>query len=371
MSYQGYVQSGSSKWTINTVNHLREENQLVLFNQHNGKYTHTNAYGTEVLIELENGYEWGSNKTLKAKVLKIEKGIGNMAIPKGKVVLSGHGTGADELNQLSIGDEVDVFLGITLNANNTINYTQMTGGDNYATMLLNGVVEQSSVWNELHPRTGLGYSQTGDTLIFCVVDGRGVSIGATTKQLAQIMKSAGAYTAFNMDGGGSSCMYVAEYGGPVNKTSDGTERAVANSIFVVSTAPTDNEIVTIKPYKSSISLPIYGEYTPQFRAYNQYGVLLTPDLQNVVLTCPASLGTIEGNKFIATGHTPGNIIATYNGNITATIAVNFEPVSKIQIRLDSVIVDNRKEYPVEVVATTTSGDTPISSNALSWSVDNN
>jgi len=370
MSYNGSVQFGASNWILNSVNHLRGDNQLVLFNRHNGKYTHTNDYGTEVLIELLDGYNWGSNKTLKAKVVNIQKGVGNSAIPKGKAVLSGHGTAAANLDQLSVNDEIDLRLNLTLNANSTSNFLQMSGSDNYKTMLKNGVVEQTSVWNELHPRTGLGFSQSKDTVIFCVVDGRGLSIGVTTKQLAQLMKSAGAYTAFNMDGGGSSAMYVSEYGGPVNRTSDGNERAVANSVFIVSTAPTDNQISILKPYRSSILLPVYGEHIPQFYGYNQYGVLLNSDVQGVVLTCPETLGTIYGTKFIASGNTPGNITATYKDNVTASIAVNLLPVSNLRIRLDSVMVDNRSDYPIEVVATTAGGETLISPAALNWNVSN-
>lgn len=370
MSYNGNVKFGSETWQINTVNHLREENKLVLFNTQNGKYTRTNAYGTEVLVELLPGNSWGTNKTLKAKVLKIEKGVGNMAIPKGKAILSGHGTAATQLDKLSVNDEIDIRLNLTISTNNVSNFLQMTGGDNYKTMLLNGVVEQTSVWNELHPRTGLGFSQAKDTVIFCVVDGRGLSIGATTKQLAILMKSAGAYTAFNMDGGGSSTMYVAEYGKAVNTTSDGTERSVANSVYVVSTAPTDNQINQLRPYQPAVLLPQYGEHIPKFYGYNQYGVLLNSDVQGVTLSCPASLGKIEGNKFIATGNTPGNITATYNGNVTVNIPVSFLPVSNLRIRLDSVITDNRVDYPIEVVASTSGGDALISPAALNWTVTN-
>lgn len=370
MSYNGNVKFGSETWQINTVNHLREENKLVLFNTQNGKYTRTNAYGTEVLVELLPGNSWGTNKTLKAKVLKIEKGAGNMAIPKGKAILSGHGTAATQLDKLSVNDEIDIRLNLTISTNNVSNFLQMTGGDNYKTMLLNGVVEQTSVWNELHPRTGLGFSQAKDTVIFCVVDGRGLSIGATTKQLAILMKSAGAYTAFNMDGGGSSTMYVAEYGKAVNTTSDGTERSVANSVYVVSTAPTDNQINQLRPYQPAVLLPQYGEHIPKFYGYNQYGVLLNSDVQGVTLSCPASLGKIEENKFIATGNTPGNITATYNGNVTVNIPVSFLPVSDLKIRLDSVITDNRSDYAIEVVATTSGGDALISPAALNWTVTN-
>ena len=368
MSYEGYYVLGEDTTTINSVNHTRGENRLVLFNQLNGKYTHTNQYGTEVLIELLDGHNWGSNRTLQAKVIKIEAGVGNMAIPEGQAVLSGHGTTAAKLNLLSENDVITIDINLKMNGNLS-HYAQMTSGDGYAPMLWNGVVEQSNIWNELHPRTGLGFSQDKKALIFCVVDGRsGVSTGVTTKQLAELMKSAGAYTAFNMDGGGSSCMYISEYGGPVNQVSDGNERAVGNSIFVVSTAPTDNEVGIIKPYKSSISLPLYGEHIPQFYGYNQYETLLNSDLQGVVLSCPESLGTIVGNKFIATGTTSGAITATYNETVTALIQVDFVPVSAIAIRLDSVIVDNRSDYPVDVVATTEFGTAPISSAALVWTV---
>ncbi len=371
ISYNGMVYFGNNTSNIHTVNHLRNENQLVLYNRHNGKYTRTNPHGTEVLVELLPDNTWSTNRTLKAKVLKIEKGVGNMPIPKGQAVLSGHGTSADFLNQLSVNNEIEIRLELSVNGNNQSNFTLMSGGDSYATMLKNGLIEQGNVWNELHPRTGIGYSQNRDTLIFAVIDGRGLSAGATTKQFAYLMKSAGAYTAFNMDGGGSSSMYISEYNGPVNDTSDpGGERAVSNSIFVVSTAPSDNEVAKIVPHDKTYSLPYLGEYIPKFYGYNQYGILLNSDLQDVVLTCPPTLGKIEGNKFIATGNTPGQITATYNGNVVTQINIDFLPVSGIKIRLDSVLMDNRRDYPIEVFATTTAGDALISPAAFTWDVEN-
>ncbi len=369
MTYSGNIVFGTNSWTINSVNHLREEDRMVLFNQLNGKFTHTNEYGTEVLIELLEDYEWGVNKPLKARVKKIEKGIGNMAIPEGQAVLSGHGTAAGRLDLLSEGDEIEINLNLTLNGNNAF-YEHITAGDNYGSILWNGAVNEDSFWDEIHPRTGLGFTHNRDSLVFCVVDGRSsLSYGINTKQLAYLMKSAGAWYAINMDGGGSSCMYIAEYDGPVNQTSDGTERAVCNSIYVVSTAPTDNEIGIIKPYKPVIYLPPYGEYVHQFYGYNQYEVLLNSDVQDVVLACPESLGTIEGNKFTAAGNTSGIITATYNGNITTTIKAEFVPVSEISIRLDTVLMDNRSDYPIEVLATTAYGRSFVSPAALEWTVE--
>ena len=81
MTYSGNVKFGTSVWTINSVNHLRSDNKLVLFNQHNGKVTRTNAFGTEVLLQLVEGQNWGANKAIRMKVVNKEMNVGNMAIP--------------------------------------------------------------------------------------------------------------------------------------------------------------------------------------------------------------------------------------------------------------------------------------------------
>lgn len=368
MTYNGNVTFGSSSWPITSVNHTRSENALVLYNHHNGQSTHTNQWGTEVGIELLPGSSWGVNRTLRAKVIDVEKNKGNHVIPAGQAVLSGHGTSAAGLDQLSLGDEIDITLNLIMNGNDQSFWTQMSGGDNYRLMLKDGIVETQSVWNELHPRTAIGYSQTRDTLFLCVVDGRGESVGVTTKQLAQLMKSAGAYTALNMDGGGSSCMYIEKYGSPVNALVGGYERPVANSVFVVSSAPTDPVIAKITPYRNGIMLPRNGEYIPQFYGYNQYGVLLDMDVQNVVLSCPSEVGRIENNKFIASGMQSGDITATYNQTVIAHIHVDYLPIEGINILLDSVIVDHRSDYPIEVQASSGGNISAIASSALLWNI---
>jgi hypothetical protein len=69
-------------------------------------------------------------------------------------------------------------------------------------------------------------------LIVAVVDGRStISAGMTCTELAALMKSFGADDAFNLDGGGSSTMYLRGTG-VVNKPSDGTERVVGNHLAI-------------------------------------------------------------------------------------------------------------------------------------------
>jgi exopolysaccharide biosynthesis protein len=83
-----------------------------------------------------------------------------------------------------------------------------------------------------HPRTALGLSRDEKTLYFVVVDGRSAaSVGMTCVELAALLKGLGSWTAMNLDGGGSSTMYV-EGLGVVNQPSDGHERIVGNHLAV-------------------------------------------------------------------------------------------------------------------------------------------
>jgi exopolysaccharide biosynthesis protein len=88
-----------------------------------------------------------------------------------------------------------------------------------------------------HPRTAAGVSKDGNKLILAVVDGRRKdATGMPLKDLADLMLSQGAFTALNLDGGGSSEMVIRD---PetgklhvVNKPSDARERSVANVLGI-------------------------------------------------------------------------------------------------------------------------------------------
>jgi MYXO-CTERM domain-containing protein len=76
-------------------------------------------------------------------------------------------------------------------------------------------------------------SADGRKLILIVVDGRTtVSVGMRCTELADLMVELGAADAVNLDGGGSSTMWVAG-DGVVNDPSDGAQRTVGNHLGVV------------------------------------------------------------------------------------------------------------------------------------------
>ena len=351
---------------IKHANYLRKDNELVLYNIHNGATTATNAYGTEVQIQLLDGEKWQTTGTMKAKVTKVEDQVGSMPLDNSHAVLSGHGTMATELNKLQVGDEITLDFEIKFE-DEVVNIAQAIGSDAYTQILVNGEVAQSGFWDELHPRTGFGVSLTRDTVFMLVVDGRSaISAGCTTKVLAEILQHYGAYNAVNWDGGGSSCLYVRPMG-QMNNGSDGGERACGNGMFAVANVPeVDNAVVKIAPYQPIYSLPRYGVAAPQFLGYNKYGVLVEKNVAGVQLSCAPEVGEILADgRFLATGEKGGKLIATL-GDVTTELDVRILTSAPIEIRLDSVLCDSYHPYPVEVQGLIGNNSVEVLSSALTW-----
>jgi hypothetical protein len=82
-----------------------------------------------------------------------------------------------------------------------------------------------------HPRTTVGLSEDGRTLYLVAMDGRTGPVGMTCPDLAIFMRDLGAHWALNLDGGGSTTMWI-EGEGVVNDPSDGSPRTVANHLGV-------------------------------------------------------------------------------------------------------------------------------------------
>lgn len=112
-------------------------------------------------------------------------------------------------------------------------------------LLLNNDKEKldSVPFNRLrHPRSAIGIKADG-TVLLLTVDGRQqASAGMSLFELAKVMQWLGCTSAINLDGGGSTTLWVAGYGenGVVNHPSDNKkwdhegERKVANVIFIKS-----------------------------------------------------------------------------------------------------------------------------------------
>src|SRR5204863_6510805 len=84
-----------------------------------------------------------------------------------------------------------------------------------------------------NPRTAIGITATGKILLVCV-DGRSSkSVGMTLYGLTKYMASLGAVYAMNLDGGGSTTMWIKGMGVVNNPTDYSGERAVSNALVVL------------------------------------------------------------------------------------------------------------------------------------------
>lgn len=380
INFRADLISGENKTRIHTVNMLRLEWEpgatdfLTLYTDKFGTYTSTIPEGTKVVIRPKEGdrFQIGANDTITCIVESVKDNTGATAIPAGKAVLHGRDGASEFLKALAVGSEVTMAFRTQLRTtpNELSEFKEQVGGSD-CIVLKHGQPqdEAKTAATGKNPRTGMGFSRDSTRVFMVVADGRsGASAGLDLLPFGELFKAIGAWNAVNLDGGGSSVMFVNNQK-IVNSPSGVTERAVGNGVLVISTAPEDAEVNFIKPHKPKIQLPRYGKYIPQFYAYNQYGKLLDADLQGVVLTCPESLGEIVGNKFIANGTESGQITATYNGTVVAKMDVTLQPVSGMRIRLDSVLVDNRRDYLVEIMASTSGGESVILPVAFTWTTD--
>jgi exopolysaccharide biosynthesis protein len=189
-------------------------------------------------IKTGGALAWGPSQVGITRSYVVDQAVCQTQAPTvpadGAVLAAAQGTAAgNELATLSVGETVR--LGWSFGFRGVLD---VIGG--YPMLMSNGVVVAKDCTESLcmrHPRTAVGIRADGK-LLLVVVDGRqtGWSVGMTLVELANLMKYLGAATAMNMDGGGSSTMVVK--GVVKNRPSDGTERAVTNSILILPGADT-------------------------------------------------------------------------------------------------------------------------------------
>ena len=137
----------------------------------------------------------------------------------------------EKLSELFGATYVDVQIGLNPKWDNV---KHIISGGPY--LVKNGEVfvdiseEKLSSIGGRNPRSAIGYT-SGNNLIIVAVDGReGSSIGLTLTELAQFMKSLGCVNAINLDGGGSTVMYV--NGQIVNSPPQPGGIALSNAIVI-------------------------------------------------------------------------------------------------------------------------------------------
>lgn len=289
---------GGGMRTLDQVNHPRGSNQLVLYTPRFGSTTRTSPAGVEAYLEPES-FPLRYGVTQRAKVRAVQQGSGDATLNPGTWVLSGTGTGADFLRGLA----PDANLEIRVDFDPELGpEDQVLGGgprlvrDGRVSVEAEGGSINGSFASGRHPRTAIGFN--GGKIYLVVVDGRqpGYSVGMSLPELAQVMVDLGCTDAMNVDGGGSTAMWVR--GGLVNRPSDGRERPVANGLLVFSTAP-KGDPVRLAPSPEEIALLAGAEAPVGAVGEDQYYNPIVVPAERLAWISDPTLGTVREGRFVA------------------------------------------------------------------------
>lgn len=172
----------------------------------------------------------------RGKVVDIRHEAGGGQIGHDEVVLLGREGGATELDQLSIGDSVNVKWGARTSGRVPLRWA-VGGFPNLADgRLVAGLGNNDTA--DLAPGTAAGVSANGRTLYLVVVDGRSAeSAGVTRVEMAEILRTLGADDGVQLDRGGSTEMIMKPTPDApdyeiLNVPSDGAERPFPNGVGV-------------------------------------------------------------------------------------------------------------------------------------------
>lgn len=343
-------------------------NFLSLYTEAWGKTIYEYYTGGKIAIlkpREGESFKYPSNATITAVVESVKDNPGNPTIPAGCAVLHGVGTSADFIGAMAAGEEITINIRTSTNAfPDHIDIDEAIGGSGHI-ILQDG--EITNIGNpECHPRTFMGINKEGTKIYSIVIDGRNsaISAGITLDDQGYVLKALGGWTGVNLDGGGSSVMYVNEE--IKNHPSDGTERYVGNGVIFFSNAPVDDNFATLAFEPRAYKVPITATFRPIVYAYNQYGLLKSKDVVDAVVTCDPHIGTMKDGIFTATAEqTSGYLYATYNGLTTKQLVTTI--MSEVNLINNAYIVDDRRGYPIQMDATIGNFTYEVNAATVDWS----
>jgi len=209
-------------------------NPLALYSPRWGKTTNTDKGTLEIAFKFDGKLE--ENQRLELQIIDATE-TGNREIAPGTLVLAVGPKLAPTFRAYKPGQKVKLTT-IVKNMQGKSDgghpmadqmIDQLIGGG--PILIRDGKIVQGAD-KDLHPRSAVAFDDKQIMLI--TVDGRspGHSRGMTLLELAEFINSTGATNAINLDGGGSTTMWVR--GKVVNWPSDGRERPNPNGLALVS-----------------------------------------------------------------------------------------------------------------------------------------
>ncbi|WP_179152009.1 phosphodiester glycosidase family protein [Oceanobacillus senegalensis] len=303
---------------ITSINRTRHANDLVIYSADYDSSTHTNSYGTEVILENVSGVLKPTGN-VSAVVKEVRSGKGNTNLTEGQLVLSGHGTSRGILDSLSPGDQITIE---TKTQAPFENVEEAIGGKQIVVKNGEAVVFSDS---SVHPRTAVGIKEDG-TVILMVIDGRqsGFSEGVSLTDLGRMMKDQGAVTAINLDGGGSSTFAARQPGDSqisvINSPSGNGQRNISNTLLIVSTAPKGElSQLTVSPQNAKILAGSHATFSVKGQDQYYHPAEIT---EPITWSAESDLGAFkdDGEFQAGTKAQTGDIVAS-TGSVSGAVPV--------------------------------------------------
>lgn len=379
--YTGSATIGEKVTLFKGVNVMSPNNGITLYTPKFWGTANQNDYAdncNQVTAKLVEGDKFLAGGKFRLVVTSEPTTDGDLKIPADGYVIHGRGTSKTGCNTgakgfvgaLHTGDIVEFDNIVLTPEGEAIHPRTVVSGNpkNVGEGLTLDTEGERTDASARHPRTCIGISQTGDSIIMMVIDGRiGSSVGVTTSMLADVMRYAGGYEAVNLDGGGSSTLYT-EALGIRNNCSDGSERAVGNAIFAVLEAPEDKAVVSIEFADWRKSVPYLGTYRPVVYGYNKYGKLVDTDYKGYTLVCGPELGeiTADGHGMTATGNGMHALKAVTDNGAEATIIIKVSKDSPIEATLPAVLLNATREWAVQLQSDVDGTVMDVSPTAFEW-----
>jgi hypothetical protein len=312
--------------SLDGVNVSRPGGKIVLYTPAYGPTTKTPTPGVELVLRVvEPTGEFRLDQTALVEMVALNEGAHDGPIPANGAILSGDGAGADALRSLwarvASGKDHRALLRLAVESGPDI--LESVGGSPI-------LVKDGKRWftdpgdnftNGRHPRTMVGWTPGGDTLLV-TVDGRQpeTSVGMTLFEASDFLIGLGATEGMNLDGGGSTT-FVRD-GRVVNSPSDVQVRAGGKTVGRHTTQKGDTVVGRVeRPVASAlVVVPSIAVSAPPVDPLARMGL----GLREQALALP--------------GGSSGSASAARNGGSTpSTLLASHDPASSPDGRLPALV----------------------------------
>ncbi len=224
-----------------------------------------------------------------------------------------------------------------------------------------------------HPRTAIGVKEDGTTVVAMVVDGRqpGRSRGVDLNELGELMREKGAFTAMNLDGGGSSTMVVD--GKLSNFPSDSAgARSVTNALIFRRTGP-PGELSALELSPSRLRLPVGASHNVHIRGIaadgerfrlddgpwsfflTAAGGVVTPFQQLIPGEVFGTIRGLEAGTATVRAGASSRTVDVSRPQPTGSATVTVEEPTSMEFQPPAMLLEPGDSLPVRILATSTSG----------------